>query len=100
MIVEFLPEAKSELLDAVAYYEGELNGLGQRLWDEVDEHIAWIGANHEVPRLRNGGYRRVNLRIFPYFISYVVRDTVIWITAIAHGHSLPEYWIDRPQTNR
>ena len=32
MIVEFLPEAKSELLDAVAYYEGELNGLGQRLW--------------------------------------------------------------------
>jgi hypothetical protein len=31
MIVEFLPEAKSELLDAVAYYEGELNGLGQRL---------------------------------------------------------------------
>src|ERR1700730_9430720 len=74
MIVEFLPEAKSELLDAVAYYEGELNGLGQRRWDEVHEHIAWIGANHEVPRLRTGGYRRVNLRIFPYFISYVVRD--------------------------
>ena len=31
MIVEFLPLAKSELLDAVAYYEGELYGLGQRL---------------------------------------------------------------------
>jgi hypothetical protein len=42
MIVEFLPEAKSELLDAVAYYEGELNGLGQRLWDEVDEHIGLV----------------------------------------------------------
>ena len=28
MIVEFLPEAKSELLHAVEYYEGQLDGLG------------------------------------------------------------------------
>jgi len=97
MIVEFLPEAKSELFDAVAYYEGELSGLGQRLWDEVDQHITWIAGNYEVSRLRPGGYRRVNLKIFPYYISYVVRDPIIWILAIAHGHSRPEYWIDRPK---
>jgi len=97
MIVEFLPEAKSELFDAVAYYEGELSGLGQRLWEEVDQHITWIAGNYEIPRLRPGGYRRVNLKIFPYYISYVVRDPVIWILAIAHGHSRPEYWIDRPK---
>jgi plasmid stabilization system protein ParE len=96
MIVEFLPQAKSELMDAVAYYEGELSGLGQRFWDEVDEHIAWIAENPDVPRLRDGGYRRVNLKIFPYYVSYVVRDAVIWILAVAHGHTLPEYWIDRP----
>ena len=65
MIVEFLPEARSELLDAVAYYERELPGLGRRLWDEIDEHIAWISENHGIPRLREGGYRRVNLRVFP-----------------------------------
>jgi hypothetical protein len=97
MILELLSQAKSELLDAVAYYEGELNGLGQRFWDEVDQHIAWIARNHEVPRLRPGGYRRVNLKIFPYYISYVVRDPVIWILAIAHGHTRPEYWIYRPK---
>jgi hypothetical protein len=72
MIVEFLPEAKSELFDSVEYYEGELSGLSQRLWDEVDQHITWIAGNYEVPRLRPGGYRRVNLKIFPYYISYVV----------------------------
>lgn len=49
MIIKFLSQAHSELIDAVAYYEGELSGLGQRLWDEVDEHIAWIARNHEVP---------------------------------------------------
>ena len=62
MSVQFLPEARAELLDAVAYYEGELSGLCLRLCDEVNQHIAWIERNHEVlPRLRLGGYRRVNL---------------------------------------
>jgi hypothetical protein len=52
-------------MDAVAYYEVELSGLGQRFWDEVDEHIAWIEENPDISRLRNSGYRRVNLKIFP-----------------------------------
>jgi len=39
MIVEFLPEAKSELLGAIEYYEDHLIGLGQRFWNEVDQHI-------------------------------------------------------------
>lgn len=63
----------------------------------MDQHIAWIAENAEVPRLRPGGYRRVNLKIFPYYTSYIVRDQVIWILAVAHGHTLPEYWIDRPR---
>jgi hypothetical protein len=41
------------------------------------------------------GYRRVNLRVFPYYVAYIVRDPTIWVLSIAHGHSLPEYWIDR-----
>jgi hypothetical protein len=95
MIVEFLPQAKSELLHAVEYYEGQLNGLGQRFWDEVDQHITWISENPELPQLRIGGYRRVNLRVFPYYVAYIIRAPVIWILSIAHGHSLPEYWVDR-----
>ena len=100
MNVKFLPEARDELLEAVAYYEGEASGLGSRLWEEVDRHIAWIERNYELPRLRPGGYRRVNLKLFPYYISYIVREPVIWILAIAHGHTRPEYWIDRPKTVR
>jgi hypothetical protein len=95
MIVEFLPEARSELLYAVEYYDGELSGLGQRFWSEVDQHITWIAENSEVPLLRASGYRRVSLRVFPYYVAYIVRDPIIWILSIAHGHSLPEYWIER-----
>ena len=94
MIVQFLPQARSELLHAVEYYEGQLDGLGQRFWDEVDQHITWITKNSEVPKVRDG-YRRVNLRVFPYYIAYIIRDPTLWILSIAHGHSLPEYWVDR-----
>jgi hypothetical protein len=48
MIIQFLPQAKSELLDAVEYYEGESNGLGYRFWEEVDQHIAWIAEHHGI----------------------------------------------------
>lgn len=97
MNVQFVLEAHTELLDAVAYYEGEFSGLGLRLWEEIDRHIWWIERHYETPRLRPGGYRRVNLKIFPYYLSYVVRDPDIWILALAHVHTRPEYWIDRPK---
>jgi hypothetical protein len=84
-----------ELIQSVDYYERELPGLGHRFWNEVDQHINWIVQNPEVPLLRAGGYRRVNLRIFPYYVAYIIRDPIIWILSVAHGHSLPEYWIDR-----
>ena len=100
MSIKFLPEARDELLEAVAYYEGEASRLGWRLWEEIERHIAWIERNYEVPRMRPGGYRRVNLKLFPYYISYIVRESVIWILALAHGHRRPEYWIDRPKTIR
>jgi toxin ParE1/3/4 len=100
MSIKFLPEARDELMEAVAYYEGEASSLGGRLWEEVDRHIAWIARNYDVPRMRPGGYRRVNLKLFPYYISYIVRESVIWILALAHGHRRPEYWIDRPRTVR
>ncbi len=95
MTIEVLSEARLELMDAVAYFEEQQVGLGKRLWIEVDRHVMWIAENSELPRLRPGGYRRVNLRIFPYYIAYIIRGAKIWILAIAHVHRTPEYWAER-----
>lgn len=40
MTVRVLAEARLELLAAVEHYEREQQGLGRRLWDELDEHLA------------------------------------------------------------
>ena len=90
-----LQQAFEELNDAVAYYEEQQPGLGLRLKDEVDQHINWILSNSKVPRVRSCGYRRVNLKVFPYYLSYIIRDDILWILAVAHCHRKPEYWIKR-----
>jgi hypothetical protein len=90
-----LQEAALELNDAVTYYEEQQRGLGLRLKAEINETINWIMENPEMSRIREGGYRRVNLKVFPYYIAYIVRNEVLWILAIVHSHREPDYWISR-----
>ena len=90
-----LQEAFEELKDAIAYYEEQQAGLGLRLNDEVDQHVNWILGNFTVPQIRKGDYRRVNLKVFPYYIAYIIREDTLWILAIAHAHRNPEYWVKR-----
>ena len=95
MRIIVLPEAADEFEDAADYYDQLQPGLGQRYRDEVDRHIRWIAAHPVLPRVRPGGYRRVNLKAFPYYLAYVLRQQAVWVLAIAHGHRKPEYWIGR-----
>ena len=95
MILPTLDEAAREFAESAAYYESKEPGLGVRFRDEVVATVDWISRHAQVPRLRPKGYRRVNLRTFPHYVAYVVRDDTIWVVAIAHGHQRPEFWIHR-----
>ena len=95
MKLEILEAAENELNEAVAYYQEIEPGLGVRLKEDVRGVIQWIGKNPELPRLRPKGYRRVNLKVFAYYIAYDIWADTIWILAIAHGRRRPEYWIER-----
>ena len=97
MTIRVLSEAADEFDDATAKYEDEQAGLGLRFREEVDHHIRWIVENADLPRLRHGDYRRVNLKMFPYYVAYLRLGETIWILAITHGYREPEYWIDRRQ---
>lgn len=95
MTIRFVEEAQHELLDAIAEYEDACGGLGQRFKDAVDRSVRWIADHPELYRLRPGSYRRINLRMFPYYVPYIVRDETLWVLAIAHGNRKPLYWISR-----
>lgn len=98
MRLEVLGEAEAELTEGVGHYEEIQPGLGLRFRDEAHQALVWIRANPSVPRLRPKGYRRVNLRVFPYYIAYFVWADAIWVLAIAHVSRRPEYWIERRKT--
>jgi toxin ParE1/3/4 len=95
MKIEILRAAEEELNEAIVHYEEVEPGLGIRLKEEVRAVIQWIGSNPEIPRLRLKGYRRVNLKVFRYYIPYFIWNDAVWILAVAHGSRRPAYWIKR-----
>ena len=95
MNIRFVEEAQREFLDAISFYEEARAGLGRRFKGEVDRSVLWIADHTELYGLRPGAYRRINLRVFPYYVSYIVREQTLWVLAVAHGSRKPLYWISR-----
>ncbi len=92
MTVEFLEEAEQELAEAALWYEAKELGLGSRLRDEVAHIVSRIAEDPILWREREGGYRRVNCPVFPYFVAYIIRGQKVIVAAVGHGHRKPDYW--------
>lgn len=95
MTSRFVEEAQREFLDAISEYEKILPGLGRRFKEEMDRSLSWITDQPELYHPRPGSHRRINLRVFPYYIAYVVRRQTLWVLAVAHASRKPLYWISR-----
>jgi hypothetical protein len=98
MRIVVVPEAADEFEDASFKYEKQEAGLGLRFREEVNRHIRWIAEHADLPRLRPGGYRRVNLKVFPYHVPYLRIGETVWVLAIAHAYREPEFWINRKES--
>jgi plasmid stabilization system protein ParE len=97
MRIRFVDEARAEFLDGISYYERQQPKLGRRFKVEVEQTLIWLSRHEDVCPLRQGGYRRLNLSVFPYYIPYIVRGSTLWVLAVAHARRRPEYWIKRNQ---
>jgi plasmid stabilization system protein ParE len=95
MKLEFLPEARSEFIVSVDYYEEKQLGLGKRFRSEIAEVCSTILEHPLLWRERNGGFRRVNCPVFPYYIAYFIRGRTIVVAAVAHASRHPDYWKNR-----
>jgi hypothetical protein len=92
--IELHPEADTEFAAQVEYYEDEQPGLGQKFYREVIGCLDWIAQNPTLPRMRKT-HRRVNLKVFPFYVAYAIERDWVWVRAIAHGHRKPGYWMER-----
>jgi toxin ParE1/3/4 len=95
MTVEFLEEAEHELFDAALWYESKQPGLGGRFRMEVEAVSRSLALNPLLQRERDGGYRRINCPVFPYYLPYFIRHDKIIVLAVSHEHRQPGYWSQR-----
>jgi hypothetical protein len=95
MNIEFLTIAQKELDDAVAYYNYEQEGLGDRFLAEVVRAIKRIERFPQAWQLLTKNSHRCLINHFPYGIIYQFRKDKILIIAIANLHRKPDYWQSR-----
>lgn len=86
------PRAEKELNEAHLYYERESEGLGNRLFTEVDEMFSHLCLSPEMYSKKKGNFRTTNLSIFPYQIIYEVfkRQKIVLILSVFHQKRNPK----------
>lgn len=92
MTLEFLPDAQAEFYEAAVYYEDKEVGLGKRFRAEVWDICSAILEHPLIWREREGGFRRVNCPVFPYYIAYFIRGDKVVVAAVAHASRHLDYW--------
>lgn len=95
MIIEFLPGAEAELLQAISYYDEQLPGLGDRFDHQFWETIEKIAANPSAWTPVGEQARKCNLRDFPYGVVYRERADQLVVVAVMNLHRRPDYWKSR-----
>lgn len=91
----FHPEAKDELREGAAFYEGKREGLGQEFLTEVRGIATKIRQNPLRCGFVSPGYRCCRVRRFPYGIIYRVDADEVFVAAVMHLKRKPGYWKQR-----
>ena len=94
-VLDFLPEASAELECITGDYEARVPGLGVRFRKLAASTCAAIVQHPLLWRERPGGYRRVNLPGFSYYVAFILRDESLTVVAVAHVSRNPDYWTNR-----
>ncbi|HYN77440.1 MAG TPA: type II toxin-antitoxin system RelE/ParE family toxin, partial [Lamprocystis sp. (in: g-proteobacteria)] len=66
MNLEFHPEAELELIEAAAYYERQVRGLGERFSDEIQRAVDLLLDNPELGVRADPVLRKLVLTRFPF----------------------------------
>ena len=84
--------ARSDLADAVAWYEARRTGLGNEFADELSATFEAIEKQPLRFPVVLDDIRMAVARRFPYLVCYVVLPQGLSVIAVLHGHRDPQVW--------
>ena len=100
MKVKVSTDATEELIEAAAWYELEVPGLGAQLIDMFEQATARLAEPRPplVPMVGEAarlGAKRLILQRFPFSIVTIENSKTITVVAFAHHSRKPGYWHER-----
>jgi hypothetical protein len=95
MIFDFHPEAETEFLEAIAYYEECEPELGEDFSLEVYSSIQNVLSYPLAWPVLEDDIRRCLTNRFPYGVLYSIESDRVYILAVMHLHRHPDYWKHR-----
>jgi plasmid stabilization system protein ParE len=90
--VIYHPETEPELVRAMAYYDEQREGLGERFLNDFEQAVADIREYPDAWPTLDVEFRRHQFRHFPFAIIYRILHDRIRVLAIMHLHQHPNYW--------
>lgn len=95
MRARFLEPAETEVDEAVAYFDAQREGLGDRFEQDLLYAVTFVQQHPLSGKKLTERVRKFRLRTFPYDLIYAVDADEIVIVAAAHHRRRPGYWRGR-----
>ena len=93
--VKFRLEAQAEFHAATAWYESQLEGLGDDFIADVEETLDRVRLYPQSHRVVHRGLRQAVMSRFPYSIIYSEDAVQILVFAVFHARHDPVTWSRR-----
>jgi plasmid stabilization system protein ParE len=100
MRARFLKPAEGEVGEAVAYFDEQRSGLGDRFEQDLADIVAFVTEHPRTGKPLTQRVRSIRLRTFRYNLIYVIDGEEVVIVAVAHHRRRPAYWRNRLGTIR
>lgn len=95
MRVLFRPEARAEVVEAKAWYDQQVPGLGFEFARAIEASISSAARTPEVYPVIEGDCRRVLLWRFPYSVIFRSDRKELLVVAVFHHKREPGAWFPR-----
>jgi plasmid stabilization system protein ParE len=87
--IKFTIKAKQDLEESVKFYEDKKVGLGKDFLNTIKLKMQQIQSHPENNLTDKDGIKRAKIKVFPFYIYYIFKNSFVIIIAIWHIARIP-----------
>jgi plasmid stabilization system protein ParE len=90
--IVFSPDAKTDVQEAIKWYNGQRKGLGTRFRQDIEQVVLSIKANPFFASVKYKNIRTAACKVFPFSIHYEISETenLIRVLSVFHFSQRPK----------